>query len=119
MFNPVWRQAATDAVKFWEPRRILYNLTLTIVVLACFWVEYPESKMVLRDGLLDLALIVFVLAVLANVAYCAAYFVDIFAQFTAYREAWQKYRWALFVLGTVFAGVIARFVAMGIFLPNR
>lgn len=115
MFNPAWRQAATDAVRFWEPRRFLYNLALTIVVLLCFWAEYPASKKALQIGRVDLALVVFVLAVMANVAYCAAYFVDIFAQTTSYGETWRKFRWALFVLGTLFAAVITRFIALGMF----
>jgi hypothetical protein len=115
MFSPTFRQSATDAVKYWEPRRILYNLALSIVVLGCFWAEYPASKKALKVGRVDLVLVVFVLAVLANVAYCAAYLVDIFAQSTGYREIWQKYRWALFVLGMLFAGVITRFFALGMF----
>lgn len=116
MFNPVWRQAATDAIKYWEPRRILYNLALAIVVLVCFWAEYPGSKVALQ---LDLGLFIFLLAVLANVAYCAAYPVDIFAQASGYQDLWRKYRWALLVVGTLFAGVITRFVALGLFGSSR
>jgi hypothetical protein len=115
MFSPTFRQSATDAVKYWEPRRILYNLALVIVVLGCFWAEYPASKRAIQMGQLNLVLGVFVLAVLANVAYCAAYLVDIFAQATGYRESWQKHRWALLALGMLFAGAITRFVALGIF----
>jgi hypothetical protein len=106
------RESATDAIRFWEPLRLAYNLVLAIVVLAYFWIGYPASKAMLS---LNLALIVVVLAVIANVAYCAAYIVDVFAQASAYREAWRKHRWALFAVGTLFAGIITRFVAMGMF----
>jgi hypothetical protein len=112
MFSTTWRQSATDAIKFWEPRRILYNLALVIVVLVCFWVEYPASKKSLQ---LDMGLLIFMLAVMANVVYCAAYPVDIFVQASGYQELWRKYRWMLFVLGTAFAGVITRFWAIGLF----
>lgn len=116
MFAETFRQSATDAVKYWERRRIVYNLGLAIVVLLCFWAEYPGSRNALK---IDLLLAVFVLAVIANVAYCAAYFVDLFAQATGYRELWQKYRWIVLALGTVFAGVITRFFALGLFQATR
>jgi hypothetical protein len=106
------RQSATDAIRYWEPLRIAYNLVLAVVVLSYFWIDYPASKLALS---LNLALIIFLLAVLANVAYCAAYVVDVFAQASGYRELWRKYRWTLFAIGTLFAGVITRFVAMGMF----
>jgi hypothetical protein len=67
---------------------------------------------------LDFALSLFLLAVLANVAYCAAYVVDIFAQASAYREQWRKYRWVVFIIGMLFAGVITRFFARSMFQPE-
>ncbi len=59
------REWATDAIRFWEPRRILYNLVLTSVVVACFVVELPRSRTVVDVNSL---LFLFLLAVLANVA---------------------------------------------------
>ena len=63
----------------------------------------------------DLLLSLFLLTVIANVAYCSAYLVDIFVQASGFRELWQRYRWVLFAIGTTFAVVITRFVAMGMF----
>jgi hypothetical protein len=57
--------------------------------------------------------------VIANIAYCAAYIVDIFAQASGFREPWRRYRKILFVIGTLFATIITRFVAMGMFSRNR
>jgi len=108
------REYATDAIKFWEPWRLAYNLALTTIVVICFVVSYPLSKRVLS---LDLCLALFLLAVVANVAYCAAYVVDIFAQASGFRQLWQRYRWLLFAIGTTFAGIVTRFVAMGTFRP--
>ena len=106
------RDYSTDAIRFWEPWRLLYNLALASVVVTYFILAYPLSKSVVT---LDLCLILFGLAVLANVAYCAAYPVDIFAQASGFREAWRRYRKVLFLIGTLFACVIARFIAMGMF----
>jgi hypothetical protein len=106
------RDYATDAVKFWEPRRVLYNLVLTAIVLIYFVVGYPTSRTSLS---LDFCLALFLLAVVANVVYCAAYIVDLFVQSSGFRELWQRYRWLLFAIGTTFAAIITRFVAMGMF----
>jgi hypothetical protein len=110
------REYATDAIKFWEPLRILYNLVLTAIVITYFAIRYPLSRSVLT---VDFCLGLFLLAVIANVAYCAAYIVDIFAQASGFRATWQRSRKLLFVVGTLFAAVITRFVAMGMFPGNH
>ena len=107
------RESLTNAIRFWERARLVYNFLLFLVVIGCFAAEYPASKMALTY---DLPLILFVLAVLANVAYCTAYIVDIVAQMSGYRERWGKYRWVLFSVGTLFAAVITRFWALSLFI---
>jgi hypothetical protein len=106
------RERVTDAIRYWEPRRVVYNCVLAAIVLFYFWLKLPASKHVIN---FDLALLVFVLAVLANVAYCAAYVPDVFAQASGYRDLWQRYRILLFMLGTMFAGVLTRWFALGLF----
>ena len=110
------REYVTDAIKFWEPCRILYNLVLAAIVIVYFAIGYPASKALLT---VDFCLGLFLLAVIANVAYCAAYVVDIFAQASGFRETWRRYRKLLFVVGTLFAAIITRFIAMGMFPSNR
>jgi hypothetical protein len=110
------REWATDAIRYWEPRRILYNLILAAIVLACLSVSLPTSKGLIT---VDFVLVLFLLAVLANVAYCAAYVVDIFAQISGFRELWQQYRWLLFVVGMAFAGIVTRFWSMALFNPGH
>jgi hypothetical protein len=53
--------------------------------------------------------------VLANVAYCAAYVPDVFAQMSSLRDSWLRYRWVLFVVGLAFAAVLAHFWSLGLF----
>lgn len=110
------REYATDAIRFWEPQRLLYNLALAAIVISYFVIAYPSSKASLT---IDFCLSLFLLAVVANVAYCAAYIVDIFAQASGFREIWKRYRIVLFVIGTLFAAIITRFIAMGMFPGNR
>ncbi|MGH9712277.1 MAG: hypothetical protein ACRD5M_03150 [Candidatus Acidiferrales bacterium] len=112
MDSQTLREVATDAIRYWELRRLVYNALLVAIVLVCFWIYYPNSKAVLN---IDAALIVFLLAVAANVAYCAIYIVDVFAQLSEFRPLWQKFRWIAFVVGASFAGIITRFFALGMF----
>jgi hypothetical protein len=79
--NSYFMRSLTDAIQYWEPRRILYN------------------------------------AVLANVAYCAAYIPDVLVQSSGYHNAWRKYRWVVFSIGVLFAAILTRFIAVSMFLP--
>jgi len=110
------REQATDALRWWEPMRLLYNAVLAAVIVTYFFVMLPSSKQILT---LDGVLFLFVLAVLANVAYCAAYVVDIFVQTSGYRESWRSYRWLLFLAGVTFAGVLTRYFALVLFVGSK
>jgi len=35
------REYLTDAIKFWEPWRLVYNLALAVVVIIYFAIAYP------------------------------------------------------------------------------
>jgi len=115
MDTPTFRESVSDAMRFWEPRRLVYNGLLTVIVLFYFLRAYPASKAMLT---LDSILGLFLLVVLANVAYCAAYLADVFAQWSSYRDLWRRYRWVLFSVGMLFAGILTRFIAIGIFFPG-
>jgi hypothetical protein len=71
------REAISAAIRYWEPRRLLYNGVLLIVVATVFVLGLPISRSQLNVNLL---LFLFIMAVLANVAYCACYIVDVAAQ---------------------------------------
>jgi hypothetical protein len=110
------REWATDAIRYWEPRRILYNLVLAAIVITYFALGLPATKPLIT---VNFVLVLFLLAVLANVAYCAAYAVDIFAQTSGFRELWQRFRWVLFLIGLAFASIITRFWSMALFNPGH
>jgi len=109
------RESVTGAIRYWEPRRLIYNAVLAAIILIYFGLNYPASKSILS---INFVLSVFLLAVLANVAYCAAYPVDVFVSASNYREEWRKYRWIVFIIGLSFAAIITRFFALGMFQPN-
>ena len=64
---------AAIGLRYWEPRRFIYNGILGLVVLTHFILGWAKSAESLS---FDLLLGLFILAVLANIAYCAAYVVD-------------------------------------------
>jgi uncharacterized membrane protein len=101
---------AAEALRYWEPRRLLYNLVLAGVVSAHVIAGWPASRVLLER---DHVLMLFLLAVLANVPYCAAYAVDLFVQSSELRASWRRRRWLLLAIGTAFAAVLTHFFMLG------
>ncbi|HWA97342.1 MAG TPA: hypothetical protein VG713_02575 [Pirellulales bacterium] len=108
------REAITDALRFWERARVLYNAALAAIVLGYFVGNLPYSRSVVT---LNSMLVLFLLAVMANLCYCAVYVIDIFVQASGFETPWRKARWAALAIGTAFAAIITRFIAMGAFRP--
>ena len=103
---------AANALRYWEPSRIIYNIALGAVVLIHFGIRWPGSRAHVSA---ELFLGLFFLAVMANVLYCTAYIVDIFVQISGLENAWRIGRIGLFVIGTAFAATITHFFAQGMF----
>jgi len=106
------RDALSNAVRYWEPRRIIYNAALLIVVAGAFIAGWPVSRRVLSA---EPVLVIFVLAVLANVAFCAAYIPDLALQHSSFRSSWLRVRWVLMAIGTLMACAIAYLCVAGMF----
>ena len=103
--HPSLHDALSDAIRFWEPRRILYNAALAAVVLA--WVAMIGWSRVHHYLTFESVLAILVLAVLANICYCAAYAVDVPVQLSAYGDAWRRRRWLLWLGGSLFGMALA------------
>jgi hypothetical protein len=95
-----------DAIKFWEPRRITYNLVLIAVTAVWFTLDWSHFRLGLN---LQLLLALSALAALANICYCAAYLVDIPLQYSSFRTAWRRRRWWLWVAGVLLAALLASY----------
>ena len=107
-----FREAISASIRYWEPRRLIFNLALLLVVSGAFIAGLPASRGALS---VESMLTLFILAVLANVAYCAAYIPDLALQFSSFRAGWQRSRWLLLTLGILFASALAYFFAAGMF----
>lgn len=101
-----FRQSIDDALHFWEPRRITYNLVLAAVTILWFargWQLFHPTV-----TLLNLVQLL-VLAVIANVLYCAGYVVDLPLQLSSIDAAWRRYRAWLWIAGMVFAVLLTSY----------
>ncbi|HZN55799.1 MAG TPA: hypothetical protein VFB67_10820 [Candidatus Polarisedimenticolaceae bacterium] len=108
-----FRDYTTDALRYWELRRVFYNALLALIVLGHFYAAWPGSQAMLTlDGVLGL----FLLAVLANVAYSATYVADLFIQFSGFRESRSTWRLVLLLVGFAFAATLTHFFALGTFV---
>jgi len=98
------RSILDDAIHFWELRRIPYNLVLFGVVVAwaaALWRHYQPAF------IWPALLMLFVMAALANVLYSVAYCLDVFIQFSSFRDLWHRCRWMLWLAGMLLAVALA------------
>ena len=95
-----------DAARYWEPRRMLYNLVLGAVVLIWIRASWPHFRPAFNipsfGGLVVLGLI-------ANALYCAAYFIDIPLQRSFPAIRWKPRRAALWWIGMLFALLLTNY----------
>lgn len=103
---PAIRELFHDSVRFWEYRRIFYNAALVGVVLLWLTLTWPHFRAMLRWNSL---LLMVVLGLIANLCYCAAYFVDIPLLNSSVASVWRRGRWIVWLVGTIFAIVLANY----------
>jgi len=89
-----------SAGRYWEPRRLAYNGALALIALGWLVFTWPHFRPTLN---LRAAGAIAVLAVLANVCYSAIYLVEITAQLSPARATWIRWRFVVWLLGTVLA----------------
>jgi hypothetical protein len=104
------RQIVTNTISFWERGRIIYNVVLAVIVASVFALSNANENLSLH-----MAVELIVLAVLANIVYCAAYVVDVFVQLSDLRDVWLRRRWVLFGAGLLLASVIAGTISCEMF----
>ena len=96
----------TDAIHFWEHGRIFYNLVLFAVVVAWLVLTWPHFRPAFT---LTSLLFLVIMGLLANVCYSAAYLVDLPMQHSTLCVIWRRWRWALWLVGTLFAVLLENY----------
>ena len=89
-----------DAARFWEQGRGWYNVLLAAVVLLWIAWTWPHFRHAMNFVALGKML---VLAVLANLCYCAGYVAELFMQPVAPRAAWKRVRMVVWIAGMLLA----------------
>ena len=94
------QEALRDAVRWWETRRLLYNLAMAALACVVIVRTWPHFRPAFEWSSVPPLV---VLAAIANALYCAAYVPELMMIGADWRESWRKWRWALFALGTMLA----------------
>ncbi len=95
-----------DAARFWERQRVWYNGVLLLIVVlwvALTWPHFRPAMNLVALGKMT------VLAVLANLCYCAGYAMEGFIQPLAAQAHWRKLRWAVWAAGTLLAVLLSNY----------
>ena len=95
-----------ETTRFWEPRRLWYNAILSIVVLLWLVFTWPHFRPALTFQALGKML---VLALLANVCYCAAYPADWMVRAASSDKTRRRFRWAIWIVGMLLALLIENY----------
>ena len=100
---PTTRAIWSDCLAYWEPRRLIYNGLLIIVVLLQLAQHHWWG-----DFLTPASLARMVVAVaLANFCYSTAHLIDLAVQHSTFRKFWLEYRVGLFAMGSLLGSVLA------------
>jgi hypothetical protein len=94
------RGLVADAVRYWELRRIGYNLAMIAVAAAVVVRTWPHFRPAFTPQSIPPLV---VLAALANGCYCAVYIVEVLVADSAFAELWRRRRWMLWLFGTLLA----------------
>ncbi|HTQ60187.1 MAG TPA: hypothetical protein VMI32_08190 [Candidatus Solibacter sp.] len=104
--NGSFRNRFADSARFWEFRRLFYNLALAIVVLLWIAISWPHFR---PAFVLSTLFPLLALALIANLFYSAAYLLDIPMLLSPFSAEWKRRRWILWTVGTLFAILLANY----------
>lgn len=108
MSQITFRSLLIEAVKYWEPRRLLFNAVLLLILL--YHVNAQNEWGVFGAREFNVACLVFALA--ANVLYCLAYPPDMALRYSLLSTRTKKLgTMGIFVLGLIVGSIITDYVA--------
>lgn len=95
-----------DAARFWEPQRLWYNVVLVAIVVLWVVFTWPHFRPAMTLAALGKMI---VLAILANLCYCAGYAVEGFIQPLVSQVYWRRLRWTVWIAGMLFAILLSNY----------
>ena len=95
-----------EAARFWERQRIWYNAVLCLFVVLWVIFTWPHFRPALTWIALGKML---VLALLANLCYCAGYVAELFMQPLFSQAYWRRVRWVVWMIGMLAAALLENY----------
>lgn len=95
-----------DATRFWEPQRLWYNVALLMIVALWMIFTWPHFRPAMNLAALGKMT---VLALLANLCYCAGYVAELFMQPIVPKAYLRRLRWAVWIAGILLAIVLSNY----------
>lgn len=99
-----------DAAAYWEPMRVVYNVVLGVLAVACWGLDIVLSG---PSQWLGAVVVMAIFAGIANALYCLAYPVDLAFQMVPLSQNSKGFRSILFTVGVVIASGLALWVMLG------
>ncbi len=108
MAEAKFRTFLTQALKFWEPARLIYNIWLILILF--FYLNRSGAFALLKSPEFLANCTIF--AVLANVLYSLAYIPDLVLRYSLLSPKVKRIGvWIIFALGLLVATIMTRFIA--------
>lgn len=95
-----------EAVRYWERRRLVYNVILAAVFAGWIGLTWPHFR---EASLFQGIPFLIVFGLMANLCYSAVYLIDLPLQSSSLRALWQKVRFGLWLVGTIVAFVFTNY----------
>lgn len=96
----------SDAIHYWEPRRVWYNFILALIFIGWIVLTWPHfSQAPTSEGIVFLVFYF----VMANLSYSAVYIIDVPMQYSPLRGMWVRWRFGLWLLGMVLTLVFTNY----------
>lgn len=101
--TPTARDILHDALRYWEPRRVPFNIVLASIFLGWVVFTWPHFRPALT---LQSLWFLLVLAALANALYCCGYVAELTVRLSSSADSWQRWRGRLWLAGTLLAAAL-------------
>ncbi len=108
---PTTRAIWTDVLAYWEPRRLIYNGLLTMVVVMQVLQQHWVRELLTPSALARLV----IAAAAANFCYSLAHGLDMAIQHSDFRRFWRDHRGWIFLFGC-WLGVAISYLSLGEFV---
>ena len=100
---PALSEIITNALRYWESRRIRFNVLLIILAFGRFLFSGTHLPTV---SFFKSSPYLFLFLIQANLAYCLCYLPDVFVQLSEFRSLWLRRRFWIYGLVLLYSCIV-------------